>query len=896
MTQVLERRAADVLLADGRVAVIRSLDERDQPAVRALHDRASDESLFRRFFSVGRAAADAYVAHLWIHRPTTALVAVVDGSVVALATAEPVDATTEEIAFLVDDALAGHGLGSLLLEHLAADACRRDIRRFVAEVLMENRAMLDVFRDAGFEVTKHFVEGVVVLELDTRTTPVFQAVVDARERHSEAQSLAPLLHPRNVAVAGVRRDGTGVGATVLRNIQAGGFQGRVCVLHPTAAEVGGAPAYPSLTQVPHLVDLLIVAVPAVAALGALQDGVAAGVRAAVVISSGFQELGEDGAILQHQMSALARAHSMRLVGPNCLGLLVQDGTTSLNATFHDAMPPAGGLAVASQSGGVGIVLMHLAAELGLGIGSFVSLGNKADVTSNDLLAAWRDDPGVTAAALYLESFGNARKFARVAREFAEHKPLLAVVGGRSAGGRRAGASHTAASATPAVGVETLFAQAGVIGCDGAEDLAEAALLLARQPLPCGDRLAILTNAGGMGVLGADVADEWRLQVPAFSAELANRIAGHVHGTNGVTNPVDAGAGAAADDLGAIAGEILQSDEVDALVVILVATGVTDTAAALGSIAETCAAHPDKPVLLVPMGGLEVPPAVTVAMATYRTTTAAVRALARVVRYSAWRSVPCAEARRSDPTLVADARGSAQRLIEKAETTDKHSFLGFGDVADLLTSYGIQPSGQLVTSPEEASRAAERIGFPVVVKVAEKGVVHKTERRLVRVGLASSGEVLSAFADFQQELGREQLEVLVQPMSPGIELALGVVRDPVFGPLVMVAAGGVATEVWDDRIFLMPPVTEADAARVVRGLRIWPLLEGFRGSEAADVAALEQLVVDLGRMATEVPEIAELDFNPVMVGPSGCAVVDAVVRLAAPDGPGDGSPRQLRSVR
>ena len=431
--------------------------------------------------------------------------------------------------------------------------------------------------------------------------------------------------------------------------------------------------------------------------------------------------------------------------------------TRLNATFYDTMPPPGGLAVASQSGGVGIVLMDLAAQMGLGIGTFVSLGNKADVTSNDLLAAWRDDARVSAAALYLESFGNARKFARIARGFAEQKPLLAVVGGRSAGGRRAGASHTAASATPSVGVETLFAQSGVIGCDGAEDMAETALLLTGQPLPRGPRLAVLSNAGGMGVLAADEADTWRLQVPAFSAHLADRIAQHVTGTVGTDNPVDAGAGADPKGLAAIAGEILASDEVDALLVILVATGVTDTVAALTALAEARTAHPDTPVLLVPMGGLTVPPEVTATMATYRSTGAAVRALARAVRYATWRSAPRAQADRSDPSVIADVRGIGRGLIaDLTAAGNEESFLGFADVGRLLSAYGLRPTGELVDSPEAAADAADRLGYPVAVKVAEGEVVHKTERRLVRVGLASEVEVVEAFGDFQQELGRKNV--------------------------------------------------------------------------------------------------------------------------------------------
>lgn len=534
-------RPADVLLSDGTVAVIRPLERDDLSELSQLHDRVSEESLRLRFFSAGRGPAHAYLEHLRSSATTIALVAEVQGRIVALATAEQVSDEVEEVAFLVDDDHRGHGLGSLLLEHAAAGARDRGVRRLTAEVLPENRRMLGVFLDAGFGIARRTDGGVVMVDLDPSATDIFLAAADDREARSEARSLHPLLHPTSVAVVGARRDGSGVGAAVLRSIVSGGFTGRLCVVHPSAEEVAGVPTYRRLTDVPEPVDLAVVAVPGRAARDAIRDGAAAGVRAAVVLSSGFGERGATGARLQREMVAIAREHSMRLVGPNCLGLVVNDPASHLNATFHDTLPPEGGLAVASQSGGVGIVLMDLARRLGLGVGAFVSLGNKVDVSSNDLLSAWRDDPAVTAAALYLESFGNARKFARIAREFSERKPLLAVVGGRSAGGRRAGTSHTAASASSAVGVAALFAQAGVIACDGAEDLAETALVLAEQPRPRGPRLGILSNAGGIGVLAADAADACGLSVPRLTRNAARRVARHVRGTAGTANPVDAGA-------------------------------------------------------------------------------------------------------------------------------------------------------------------------------------------------------------------------------------------------------------------------------------------------------------------------------------------------------------------
>ena len=521
---------------------------------------------------------------------------------IGLATAEPMTPTRSEVAFLVADDARGQGVGTLLLEHVAALALARGITELEADVLTENHAMLRVFSDAGYTNQRTFEIGTVVLTIGTGATQESTERSDDREFAAEARSLQPMLRPTSVAVVGVRSDGTGIGATVLRSIVDAGFQGRVVAIHPRAQELAGVPTYASVLDAPAGLDMVVICVPAGLVLEVFQDAVAAGVRAAVIVSSGFGELGAEGARIQHDLATLARAHDVRVVGPNCLGLLLNHPDLRLNATFHSSVPPSGGLAVASQSGGVGIVLMDLARELGLGVHTFVSLGNKADVSSNDLLAAWYDDPEVTAAALYLESFGNSAKFARFARRFARRKPLLAVVGGRSAGGSRAGASHTAAAATPGVGVDALFAQAGVIACRDAEDLARTAVLLTEQPRPAGRRLAILSNAGGIGVLAADAAAEEGFDVVEFSTELQRRLAELVHGTTGTSNPVDAGAGVSPKELADLFAAVLGSGEVDAVLVVPVATGVTDGSLTMTELVRARAQHPEIPVVGVPLGG------------------------------------------------------------------------------------------------------------------------------------------------------------------------------------------------------------------------------------------------------------------------------------------------------
>jgi len=881
---------ADVLLADGSIAVIRPLHPGDSPGLHDLHEQVSDDAIRMRFFSVSRHAAHVYVDHVLSDPETLTLVAERHGRLIGLATAEPMSATRYEVAFLVSDEARGHGVGTLLLEHLAALALGRGITTLEADVLTENHAMLTVLSGAGYTSRREFDVGTVVLTLGTATSAETTALADAREFHAEARSLAPLLHPGRVAVVGVREDGTGIGATVLRSVIAGGFTGEVVAVHPRARDLAGVPTYASISEVPGPVDLVVICVPAAYALDVCHDAVAAGVHAAVVVSSGFGELGPEGARMQHELAALARAHDVRVVGPNCLGLLLNHPDLRLNATFNDTVPPAGGLAVASQSGGVGIVLMDLAHELGLGVHTFVSLGNKADVSSNDLLAAWYDDPEVTAAALYLESFGNAAKFARFARRFARRKPLLAVVGGRSDSGSRAGASHTAAAATPGVGVDALFAQSGVIGCRDAEDLARTALLLDQQQLPRGRRVAIVSNAGGMGVLAADAATDEGLVVPEFSSQLQARLASLVQGTTGTSNPVDAGAGVAPRQLAEMVDAVLGSDEVDAVVVVPVATGVSDGSATMSELTRVRGGHPGIPALAVPLGGLPDAPASEHPITTYRTTASALRALGRAVRYAEWLEADAAVPPATPPEEAVAARRVARDLLGDAGTR----WLGATETTRLLAAYGLHPSGHTAHSAAAAVRAAQAVGLPVAVKVTDPGVVHKTELGLVRTGLRTVGQVRDAYRDFRDALGHAP-EVLVQPMATGTEVALGLVRDPSMGPLVMIASGGVATDVWNDRAFLVPPVSQAEGARAVDSLRISRILHGFRGAPAGDVAGLHSLITALGRLAVDVPELAELDLNPVMVSPAGCVVVDAKVRLATPVGPDTSAPRQLRPV-
>lgn len=885
---------ADVLLADGTIAVVRPLVPQDREQLLALHDRVSDESLRLRFFAPGRNAGRSYAEHLVAAGDgTLVLLAEAHGRVLGVASAEidPDRPDAAEVAFLVADEVHGHGVGTLLLEHLAAAARRRRIRWFTADVLVENQAMLRVFTDAGYPATRRTSAGVITWEVGTDPTESGLSAADERQMAAERSSLRPLLYPTSVAVVGVRRRGGGVGHAVLTSILRGDFAGDLWVIHPAAVRIDGVPARPDLGSVPGHVDVLVVAVPAAEVLEVVSDAAAHGVSAVVVLSSGFSELGAAGAHLQRAVLRIAREHDMRILGPNCLGLLCNDPAVRLNATFSAAVPGPGGLAVASQSGGVGIALLDLARDRGLGVHSFVSLGNQSDVSGNDLLAAWYDDPQVGAAALYLEELGAPLTFARLARRFSQRKPLLAVAGGRSSSGARGGASHTAAAATPAVAIDALFAQTGVVPCRSTSELVRTADLLATQPLPRGRRLGVVSNAGGIGILAADAADAAGLVVPELSAAAQSEVARHVDGTIGTGNPIDLGAGVGAADLGAAVSALLGGEEVDAVLVAVVATSVNDPGPAIAAVTEaTRAARAQagaKPVLLVTMGGIEVSRCAD-GPTLFADPEEAVQALAHALRYAEWRTMPRDAWVEHDLDRADAAHDVALALV--GDGTDR--WLEPAETDRLLGAYGIHTLGRTADGAEAAARAAVAIGFPVAVKVATAGVLHKTDRGLVALGLTSAEEVSAAVRRFATELRIPDVPVLVQPHRTGVELALGITRHSRFGPLVMVAAGGVTTNLLDDRAFAVPPLTRQDAARALRSLRIWPTLDGYRGAELVDVSALEDLLVDLGQVARDLPEVVELDLNPVVVTPQGVSLLDVKVRVAAGDDPAGSLPRQL----
>ena len=862
--------AAAVLLANGATVVVRPLAPDDHDDLIALHRRASDTSIYTRFFSCNRASADTFVESIVHAGPDThSLVAVRQGHVAGVATAIDNREHAAEVALLVDESLHGIGIGSVLLEHLARDARARGVRSFVADVLTENIAMLRVFHDLGFVLVEQRDHEVLSLSLDI--TPRVESVEasDSRLRHAKHASLRPLFEPASVAVVGVSRRRGGIGREVVENLLAGGYAGDVYAVGHADLQVPGVTCLDAVRDLPTGIDLAVVAAPPDRLAETVEQLGEGRAHVCVVLTSGLAETGADGASLERRVARVAREHDMRLVGPNCFGVLSNLRGARLDATFGRVRPAPGALAVGSQSGGVGIALLDAARARGLGISTFVSLGNKADVSGNDLLSAWHDDPEVRTAALYLESFHDPRTFARLAASFSRSKPLLVVFGGSSAAGLRAGASHTAAHATPARALRALYKAAGVVEVEDLEDLVDTAALCSEQPLPRGGRLGVLSNAGGLGILAADAAQRRGVEVPVLSEASRTRLREHVPGAAGVTNPVDLGAGAAPESFALAAECLAASGEVDALLVITAATAVTEVSATVEAVETALAAVPALPCLSVVVGE-----SATAATRTtrFRSADAAVRSLSHVLRHVEWR--------RSAPAHVwLRAEAARAEEVPPVDGTGRAPWLGVEAAAALLEPAGVRLAPYaVVRTAREMAAAVRELGAPLVAKTADPSTVHKTEARLVRTGLRHQREVASAVHRLRASAGDPRLPVLLQRQVSGPELAFGVTRDATFGPLVMLASGGTSLDLWDDQVFLMPPFDPGDVREALSSLRTWPLVTGFRGAEPLDGEAVVELVVRLGRLVLDHPEVEEMDLNPVIVTPEGPVCVDAKVRV------------------
>ncbi|MEO3777335.1 GNAT family N-acetyltransferase [Micromonospora sp. B11E3] len=844
----------DVLLSDGSTVQLRPIGPDDAPGIVAMHARFSERTRYLRYFSPYPRIPDRDLERFVNvdHRDREAFVVLAGGRIVAVGRYERLgpQAPEAEVAFVVEDAYQGRGIGSVLLEHLADAARRAGIVHFVAEVLPTNGAMQRVFADFGYQVQRQYADGVVHLNFPIAPTEATLEVQRGREHRTEARSIARLLAPRGIAVYGASATGQGVGAALLGHLRDAGFTGTIVPVHPSAATVAGLPAYPSAADAGEAIDLAVVAVAPEAAGEVVADAAAAGAHGLVVISAGFAEAGAEGAAAQRALVRAAHAAGMRVVGPNCLGVANTDERVRLNATLAPVLPARGPVGIFSQSGAFGTALLAEASRRGLGLSSFVSAGNRADVSGNDLLQYWQDDPATDVIMLYLETFGNPRKFARLARRIGRTKPVVALASPTrppGLGGDRPGPDEVA--------VRALFAHSGVIRVDTVAELLDVGVLLAHQPLPRGRRVGVVGNSSALTGLAAT----------ACAAQGLTVAAGY---------PSDVGPRAGAAEFAAALGAAAADDGVDALVAVFAPPlpgQLTDTEADFTA-ALPGALSAGKPTVATFLAG-RVPAGVPA----YPSVEEAVRALGRVAAYADWLRRPTGTL--PDLPRIDPAAGQAALRADGS------------DPAGLLAAYGIDVVPSVpVRSADEAAAAAATLGRPVALKAAAPGLRHRLDLGAVRLDLADEPAVRRAYAEMSAVFGAD---VLVQPMvPPGVACVVELVEDPAFGPVVGFGLGGVATELLGDRAWRAVPLTDTDAAELVDEPRAAPLLRGHRGAAPVDRAALAELLLRVGRLADEQPRVRSLTLNPVLARPDGLSVLHATVRTGVEGARPDTGPRRL----
>ena len=877
-------READVVLRDGTTVHVRPIRPADGATIRTFFEAVSEESITFRFFGAPNIdwVTSWAVDVDYSDRFGLVVESGTPRSIVAHGVYVRMDATRAEVAFLVADAWQGRGIATILLAHLAEVAEQHGITTFVAEVLPQNHRMVEVFRESGFPVELRSRPDALEVELPTSLSPAAVEQFEERERIAAVAAVRSFLEPSSVAVIGAsRRRGT-IGGEILHNLLAAGFTGAVYAVNAQAEEVQSLPAYHSVADIPGGVDLAVVAIPAEGVVAVARQCAAASVRALLVISSGFAEAGAEGVRRQHELLEVCRDAGMRIVGPNCLGVLNTASDVRLNATFAPPVSVSGHVGFMSQSGGLGIAIIEAAGRLGVGLSSFVSVGNKADLSGNDFLRYWEQDPNTELALLYLESFGNPRKFARIARHMARRKPIIAVKSGRSVAGARATSSHTGAMLSASdVTVEALFEQAGVIRTDTMHELFDVAALLSAQPVPRGDRIAIVTNGGGPGILCADACQAHGLQITELADEVRARLSEFLPASAALGNPVDMIASASAEDYRRTLQTLIDADACDAIIAIFVPPLVTDARDVAVAIRAASEAHSPVPIASVFMVSEGAPTELrtdSVRVPCYQFPEDAARAIALAVRHGRWRA---REAGRV-PELPAVRSVEAAAIISR-ELAAGSGWLSPACVAQLFDCYGLPMIETIVvSSASRAVAAAAKLNSPIALKASAKGLLHKTDAGGVQLGLRGPKAVRAAARTIVEAVTRAGHTLdgfVIQPMAPdGVELIVGVVNDHSFGPVLACGAGGTTAELINDVAVRITPLTDVDAREMVRSLRTFPLLDGYRGAPRCNVAAIEDVLLRLSAMVETHPEIVELDCNPLIVTPDRTLIVDARVRV------------------
>jgi acyl-CoA synthetase (NDP forming) len=819
------------------------------------------------------------------HDQRVALVAVLGGDLVAVGRYDRIPGTDlAEVAFVVDDIHQGRGLGSVLLEHLTAIAAERGIRRFEADVLTDNVRMVRIFVDAGYQATRSYEEDAIHLVFPIEPTTASIAVMQSREHRAEARSIGRLLAPRSVAVVGASRRPGSVGHTVLINLLRSGFQGPVYPVNPNAEHVASVRAYPSVDDVPDDIDLAVLAIPASAVPDVIEQCARKRVRGLVVMSAGFGELGPESREAERALVAKARANGMRVIGPNCLGIMSTAPDVLLNATLAPALPRPGRAGFFSQSGALGIAILESVRQRGIGLSSFVSVGNRADVSGNDLLQYWEDDPSTDVVLLHLESFGNPRKFARLARRLGRHKPIVVVKSGGTV------AARLGQTAEPERVVDALFRQAGVIRVDTLAQLFDVAQVLTTQPLPLGRRVAVIGNSLALGRLAVEACAANGLEVGPLSASTQESLRG-LHSDVIVDNPLLVLGESGLEHLEQALAAVLADSGVDAVVTAFV-PHLRDSTASLAAVLSTASASASKPVVATFLAFEELAALRHDRVPSFPSPELAVAALARTAAYAEWCRRPEGEV----PALVDVDEDAARALVDKSlASAPAGGSLPADELVEILAAYGVHLWPAIrVASVSEAAAGAAQVGYPVALKATAEPLRHRPELGTVRLDIAGEEELTAAYHLMTARFGVAAAALAVQAMAPtGIPTVVRTSDDPAFGALMSFGIGGVATDLLGDRAFSVLPLTDTDVFELVRSVRAAPLLFGYRGSEAVDVAALEQLLLRVARLAHDLSEVAELELNPVIVSPHGVSVLRATARLTASNARPDTGPRRMQ---
>ena len=877
----------DAVLRDGSTVHLRSLTSADRTGLVALFDSLSPESRRHRFFNARRTLDGALLERLLEvdHDNAIVIVAVRNGRIVGVGRSNrdhhSTTSESAEVAFTVADELHGHGIATLLLEALAARARIVGITRFVAMTQADNGAMLRVFRSAGYPATVRHDEGdasIMLIAFPITEDEGSRAARRGREREAARASLWPLLRPTSIAVIGASATHDTAGRRVVQELLAHGFTGTIAPVHPTATSIESLPTYASVGAIATPVDLAVIAVPAEAVLGVARQCSEAGVRAILVLSAGFAETGDVGLERQKELLDIVRSGGMRCVGPNCLGIVTTHASVRMHAVFTGLEVQPGRLALMSQSGAVAMAIASLAHERGVGLSSLVSVGNKIDVSGNDLLEYWDQDDNTHVIALYLESFGNPRKFARLAREISRRKPIVAIKAARSAAGSRAASSHTGALTAPDATVDALFQQSGILRVDEPRELLDLCVALDALPLPSGRRVAIVGNAGGLAILAADALGNGNLELAVLSRQTVDRLRTISSPNAAVTNPVDLTATMTTEQLEAALRLILKDDGVDAVVVVHVSVLANDQAPTDDALSRITAIA-TKPIVCAfdraRVVGVASPGPLTVSTPSARD---AALLLGRLADRFDWLR------RVEDPAqpIEPDALAHIRTMISAGLRRDRDGgWLPVTAAFEILHLAGIGVVGPVFASDaDRAGAIAAAIGFPVSLKAANPTLLHRTDVGAVRIGLSDADSVVCTYESFAQALGPEMQGGLVQAMAPtGVEMILGLTNDARFGPVALVGAGGRTAELWRDTAVHLAPLGPVAAQTMIESLRSSRLLTGFRGSMPADMAALVDALVRIAQLGVAFPEIAELDINPLIVHAHGATAVDAKIRLA-----------------